>query len=121
MRTQAAVLAGLILALSGGAALAGMDDLPLIAEQFPPSVITPPAALYAPGLLATRIGSDVVVRMTVTAAGQPAGLQIARSSGNPATDQAALTDAAGWRFQPARRNGHAVAAQIDAAIRLPPR
>ncbi len=115
------MLAGLILAVSAAPALAGVDDMTLIARQYPPSVIAPPEALYAPGLLSTRLGSDVVLRMTVTADGKASDLRIARSSGNPATDNAALADATSWRFKPARRNGHAVAAQIDAGVRLPQR
>jgi protein TonB len=58
----------------------------------------------------------VIVRVSVSAEGEPLTLSIAHSSGSTALDEAALSAVRQWRFVPASQAGHTVAAQADVPI-----
>jgi protein TonB len=100
--------------------------------QGPPAPETAPqAAVLAPVPLADnappqypaaarRAGEEglVLVRARVLADGSVAEVELAQSSGHAQLDDAALSAVAGWRFQPALRDGRAVAQGIELPIRF---
>ena len=58
----------------------------------------------------------VIVRVSVSADGEPLTLSIARSSGSTVLDEAAISAVRQWRFVPASQSGHPVAAQAEVPI-----
>jgi|GEM_PF-5508741 len=58
----------------------------------------------------------VLVRAWVTPLGGVASVRVAESSGRGILDQAAAAAVRGWKFQPARRKGQAVASIVDVPI-----
>jgi protein TonB len=101
---------------------------PPVAESKPPppAPVTPPRADAAylnnprPNypLAAQRRGDQgtVLVRLTVTADGLARNVGLARSSGHPSLDAAALAAVAGWRFVPARQGTQAVDAPYEVPV-----
>lgn len=57
-----------------------------------------------------------VIRLTVTAAGNPAEESLATSSGDACLDAQAVKNVALYRFRPATRNGQAVATRIHISV-----
>lgn len=70
--------------------------------------------------LCRRLGQEgvVVLAVDVDDAGRPTAVRLARSSGVPALDEAALRAVAGWRFTPASRGGRPVPATVETPIRF---
>jgi protein TonB len=58
----------------------------------------------------------VLLRVAVSAAGAPSSVAVVSSSGHPLLDRAALDAVRHWRFVPAERDGHPVAAVADVPI-----
>ena len=58
----------------------------------------------------------VLLRVMVSAAGEPSSVAVAASSGHPLLDRAALEAVRHWRFVPAEQGGHPVAAVADVPI-----
>ncbi len=58
----------------------------------------------------------VIVRVNVSADGEPLALSVARSSGYTTLDEAAIAAVRQWRFVPARRFGQPVAAEAEVPI-----
>ena len=58
----------------------------------------------------------VVVRVIVSDAGRAQRVEVARSSGHDRLDRAALAALARWRFEPARRGGHAVPGTVEVPV-----
>jgi len=58
----------------------------------------------------------VVLKVLVSAEGHPLIMKIEQSSGHPMLDTAALWSMEEWRFEPARRHGHAVEALVEIPI-----
>jgi protein TonB len=56
--------------------------------------------------------------VAVDASGHVTGTSIRQSSGHPVLDRAALQAVQNWRFEPARREGLAVAAQVEVPVRF---
>ncbi|MFY0530479.1 TonB-dependent siderophore myxochelin receptor MxcH [Archangium gephyra] len=87
--------------------------------------VEPPAphelaeAVYPPEALAERRSARVVLRLTVDAAGQVTGAEVAESAG-PGFDEAAREAALHSRFTPARRGGTPIAARILYAYEFHP-
>lgn len=107
-----------------------------------PSAARPPAAIAAPAetgggarpedsgvryrhnppppypLAARRreIEGRVVLQVEVDASGVPGAVRLAAGSGSDMLDKAALDAIRGWRFEPARRDGQAVAATVTIPI-----
>lgn len=71
----------------------------------------------APQLRVRSLEGRVVLRVFVLADGSVARAEIERSSGQTTLDQAAVTSARSWRFDPARRDG----TPIDAWALIPVR
>ena len=58
----------------------------------------------------------MIVRVGVSADGEPLTLSIAHSSGSTALDEAALSAVRQWRFVPASQAGQPVAAEAQVPI-----
>ena len=71
-------------------------------------------------LSARRAGieGEVVLRVTVSADGEARAVEIARSSGSEALDEAARKAIARWRFRPAQRAGIAVDGTATIPVRF---
>lgn len=71
-------------------------------------------------ILARRRGLEgvVVLAVWVDDLGQAQSVSLHRSSGHAVLDQSALETVKTWRFVPARRGGHTVAAAIEVPIRF---
>lgn len=61
---------------------------------------------------------EVLVRVRVGPDGRPAGIELARSSGDRDLDRAAVQAVRGWRFQPALANGQPVAAWVVVPVQF---
>lgn len=83
-----------------------------------PSRFYNPDPEYPPEALAARITGRVVLRVKVDAAGLVTSVAVYRTSGTPVLDTAAMSAVRRWRFQPARRGGHAVPYEIAVPIRF---
>lgn len=77
-----------------------------------------PRPAYPP--LARKLGLEglVVLRVQVGVAGAPEQVAVARTSGAPVLDEAALKAVQGWMFVPARRGDTPVAHAVDVPIRF---
>src|SRR5690606_10423155 len=62
------------------------------------------------------VEGNVTLRIDVDANGLPTDVDYAHRSGNRALDRAALVAARNWRFQPAIRNGEAVASTVTVPV-----
>lgn len=72
---------------------------------------TPPPG-YPSAALRRGESGTVLVRVEVDTAGMPAGVALVQRSGSRDLDRAAMEAVRGWRFQPAQRNGQAIAASL---------
>jgi len=89
-----------------GAALAPGDrPVPMPGHMQPPR--------YPPAALRRGDRGTVVVRVEVDASGAPAGVALIERSGSRDLDRAAMEAVRNWRFQPAQRDGRAVAGSIE--------
>ena len=71
-----------------------------------------PAPRYPGGALRRGESGTVMVRVEVDAAGMPAGVALVQRSGSRDLDRAAMEAVRKWRFQPAQRDGQAVAGSL---------
>ena len=55
--------------------------------------------------------------IAVSADGRPLHISLAKSSGHPLLDQAAIEAVRGWTFEPARASGVPVASQVLVPVR----
>ncbi len=87
-----------------------------------PAVLIPgqPAIPYPPDLFARRVEGEVLLYLVVDSSGAVLwdSSRVAKSSGHPAFDAAALDAAPGLRFTPAERAGVRVSAPIQVPIRF---
>lgn len=69
---------------------------------------------------ALRSGTEgtVMLRIAVDANGVPTDIGYAQRSGNQDLDRAAMQAARDWRFQPARRDGRAIASTVNVPVRF---
>ena len=75
-----------------------------------------PPPRYPTSALRSGIEGTVLVRAEIDADGTPVDVGIARRSGNRELDRAALNAVRGWRFQPALRDGKAVASAVQVPV-----
>ncbi len=91
-------------------------------EPLVPAVLIPgqPAIPYPAELFAQRVEGEVLLYLVVDSSGAVMwdSSRVAKSSGHPAFDAAALAAAPGLRFTPAERSGIHVAAPIQVPIRF---
>ena len=83
-----------------------------------PAVMSNPAPVYPPELLAARVTGTVKLLVRVAADGTVLKVSVAKSSGRRAFDEAALAAVRSWRFQPARRGGVAVEFDVTQTVRF---
>jgi protein TonB len=60
----------------------------------------------------------VLLHVKVTAEGAATDVRLLHTSGFPALDAAALAAVRRWKFEPARANGFAVAADAEVPVRF---
>jgi protein TonB len=84
----------------------------LVAPSFNAAYLRNPAPRYP--LVARRNGEQgtVTLKVLVSRDGQPASVDIERTSGSPILDNAAREAVRSWRFTPARRGAQAVEAWV---------
>jgi len=76
----------------------------------------PEPATYPPRALALNQQGEVLVRARIDCDGNPENVELARGSGFPMLDDAALTAVRRWRFVPARVDGVAVVATVQVPV-----
>lgn len=91
-------------------------EVPVIAPSFDAAYLENPAPRYPAAALRLRESGRVLLSVMVSANGQPERVELARSSGSPRLDQAALETVRRWRFVPARQGERAVAAQVTVPL-----
>ncbi|MGH8062509.1 MAG: energy transducer TonB [Pseudoxanthomonas sp.] len=92
-------------AASAPVALApGEQPVPIKGQMPPPR--------YPGAALRRGESGTVLVRVEVDASGMPAGVALVQRSGSRDLDRAAMEAVREWRFQPAQRNGQAIAASL---------
>ena len=82
----------------------GDQPLPLAGQTPPPQ--------YPPAALRSGVSGTVMVRVAVDASGMPTEVTLEKKSGSRDLDRAALEAVKKWRFQPAQRDGQAIAASL---------
>ncbi len=92
--------------------------VPVLEDGVTPPTLSSHRGVESPDR-ARRLGLDgeVAVRLTVDTRGRPRDIRIERSS-DPLFDRAALRAAREMRFEPAQRDGHAIAMSILVPIRF---
>jgi periplasmic protein TonB len=81
-----------------------------------PSPVARVQPAYPPAAFRAREEGTVLVRAEVDAAGNPGNVTIARRSGSRELDRAARDAVSGWKFEPAIRDGKAVAATVEVPV-----
>ena len=76
----------------------------------------PEPAAYPPKALALNQQGAVLVRARIDCDGNPENVELARGSGFPMLDEAALVAVRRWRFVPARIDGVAVVATVQVPV-----
>jgi protein TonB len=75
---------------------------------------------YPASMLRAGVGGTVVVLAEVDANGYPVEVRVVERSGERELDRAALTAVRQWRFEPAMRNGKAVATSVKVPVDFTP-
>ncbi len=92
------------------------------ASLIPPRPVAGMATDRAPAYPKSALRRDeagrVMLRVSVSADGRPLEVDVARSSGYPILDSAALSAVREWRFIPAMQAGRAVAAIAEVPVRF---
>lgn len=83
-----------------------------------PRYRTNPAPIYPALARSRRQEGLVLVRVSVTAEGRPSRIELERSSGFSALDEAALEAVREWEFEPARVGARAVSSEIQVPVRF---
>lgn len=81
-----------------------------------PRLVHAPPPEYPRAALRAGASGEVVIRIDVGTDGRPSSLEVLRSSRNRALDRAALQAVRGWRFEPAMRDGVAVATSVQQTV-----
>lgn len=108
----------------GVAARAGEMDQGMVRMAAPDLPAIPlahgvnPSPAYPASARRRGIEGEVVLQVWVDAAGLATRLAVHSASGHPGLDRAALEAVARWRFQPARKQGQAVAAIALVPVRF---
>lgn len=92
------------------------SNQPLIMPNLNADYLDNPAPAYPEEARARGEQGRVMVRAMIDANGKVIQLAVQRSSGHSSLDQAALATVKGWRFVPARRGEHTVAAWVVVPI-----
>jgi periplasmic protein TonB len=95
---------------AGGASIVEIAARPLYRVNPPPP--------YPSVARQRNYEGTVLLEVLVDEKGRVGRLRIARSSGYPLLDQAALDGVKGWRFEPGRRSGEKIAMWVEIPIRF---
>jgi TonB family protein len=105
-----------VAAMAASAVFAQAQDMPAKVDTSKPTPVVYPMA-------AQRAGEEgtVVVNVFVTQSGTPQRFDVAKSSGYPDLDDAAVATALNWKYVPAFRNGDSVSewAAVQVVYKLP--
>jgi protein TonB len=80
--------------------------------RFDAAYLDNPAPAYPPAARRAGVQGRVVLRVRVSAAGEPVEVTVATSSGAPRLDHAAVATVRRWKFVPAREGERAVEAWV---------
>jgi len=83
-----------------------------------PQVLSAPPPEYPTAALRAGATGEVVLRIDVDAQGRPTDVTVVSSSRNRELDRAALRAVRRWRFEPAMRDGVAVAGTVQQSIQF---
>jgi len=75
---------------------------------------------YPASMLRAGVGGTVVVLAEVDAQGTPISVRVAERSGERDLDRAAVSAVRQWRFEPAMRNGKAIATSVKVPVDFKP-
>lgn len=89
---------------------------PVLPPRFDAAYLNNPAPAYPLGARRMGVQGKVLLRVHVSAEGAATEVQLHKSSGFPALDEAALAAVRKWRFAPARQGSEAVAAWVQVPI-----
>ncbi|MES1982953.1 MAG: energy transducer TonB [Pseudomonadota bacterium] len=89
---------------------------PLLPPRFDAAYLNNPTPAYPPGARRLGVQGKVLLRVHVATDGTAAEVQLHKSSGSPALDEAALAAVRKWRFVPARQGTEAVMAWVQVPI-----
>jgi protein TonB len=85
---------------------------PITAARFDADYLQNPKPVYPPMSRRMNEEGKVVLRVRVSAQGQPLAVEIKQSSGYARLDEAAKTAVERWRFVPARQGSEAIEASV---------
>jgi periplasmic protein TonB len=88
----------------------GWDTEARPAYRHNPTPVYPPAALHA------RRQGTVLIRVEVSADGNPLNVKLSQSCGFPDLDESALQAVRRWRFEPARLAGMPVTSRVEVPV-----
>jgi protein TonB len=88
------------------------------AAYTPPQFLTRYKPPYPDAARAGRLEGTVILRVSVDARGHITTVGIYQSSGHVVLDRAAVASVKSWRFEPARSNGTAIAAEVELPVRF---
>jgi len=83
------------------------------------AVDTPPPG-YPEELACDNIGGQVILAMTIGVDGKPSSVEVFRSSGAAALDQAAKEGVRTWVFKPATRDGQPQTSRLQVPVNFNP-
>ncbi|TQM12330.1 outer membrane transport energization protein TonB [Pseudoxanthomonas sp. 3HH-4] len=75
---------------------------------------------YPASMLRAGVGGTVVVQAELDANGNPVNVRVIERSGERDLDRAALSAVRQWRFEPAMRNGKAIASSVKVPVDFKP-
>ncbi len=99
-------------------AVTSPSPLPISAARYDADYLRNPPPAYPP--LSRRLGEEgkVLLRVQVSAEGEPLRVDIQTSSGYSRLDDAARKAALRWRFMPARQGGTALSSWVDVPVKF---
>lgn len=105
--------------------LSGCGQPPAPPADTPPAPTDPmaqdtPPPFYPPELGCRQIGGQTLVDVALNAAGIPERVTVARSSGTPALDEAAVDAVRGWKFRPATVRGAPAPSKLQVPVTFVP-
>ena len=87
-------------------------------DELPRALTSNPAPGYPRAAWAARVEGKVILRVEVSREGTASKVEILTSSGDYRLDQSAMTTVRRWRFEPARRQGIAMAYEVSVPIKF---
>jgi protein TonB len=87
-------------------------------DDFGPLALEAPPPVYPPACVRSGKEGSVLCALHISTAGRVTAVEVLQSSGHRQLDEAAKTTLLRWRFEPARKDGHAIAARIQHRVRF---